>query len=104
MTDKIEVTPKQAAEQLNDLLREKREVEEQIDRITAVKRIIGEDKERDRNPKSIVYVESNNYRNETQFDIGTNILAEAAQTMLDKHAARLSEINDSLLFMVKLIK
>lgn len=38
------------------------------------------------------------------FDIEYEMVSIAMDAMLEKHAARLDEINDTLLFMVKLIK
>lgn len=104
MTDKVKVTPKKAAEQLQNLLSEKLEVEQQIDSITGALNILKSNKEKGRDPISKVYVESNLNLNQTNFKVDSSILAEVAQTMLDKHAKRLDEINDSLLFMVKIIK
>ncbi len=104
MSNKTEMTPKQAAEKLKELLLEKQDIEEQVDRLTSAKEAIATDNRNGKRPKSAIYVDAQSCRHETQFNVDFDVLVGAIGTMLNQHADRLDEINDTLLFMVKLIK
>lgn len=105
MTDKKEVTPKQAAEQLQALLVEKVEIEKEVDRISEVKETMAYDELRNDQSKTKcqIYVQ-NTVNRERCFSIEFDMVSAAIDAMLEKHTQRLDEINDDLLIMVRIIK
>ncbi|AUR90868.1 hypothetical protein NVP1151O_27 [Vibrio phage 1.151.O._10N.222.46.B1] len=100
-----EITPEQASKQLYNLLAEKAGIEKQVDRISEVKEAMAYDELRNDQSKTKCKIDVVNTVNlGRSFDIEYEMVSIAMDAMLEKHAARLDEINDTLLFMVKLIK
>ncbi|CAH9015727.1 conserved hypothetical protein [Vibrio phage 137E35-1] len=96
-----EITPEQASKQLYNLLAEKAGIEKQVDRISSTKELMSF-ADIDKSKSEICFMTGTG--NERSFGIESEMVSIAMDAMLEKHAARLDEINDTLLFMVKLIK